>query len=271
MLPTLEEIASWTKEAGEILREGFGQKHEVTHKSAIDLVTEMDRRSEDFLLGKIRQNFSGHSILSEESGSFAGDEESQWYVDPLDGTINYSHDIPIYCVSVAYSYKGELTLAAISNPMVDEHFTAERGKGVWLNGKPIHVSQTEDLMNSLLVTGFPYDVQTTPRNNLDHFGYFTRRSQGVRRFGSAAIDLCYVAAGRFDGYWELGIKPWDIAAGILMVEEAGGKVSDLAGGRDYFKPPFALVAANPPMHAKLLSELVASDKLTLKGKQRNKK
>ena len=237
------------------MRKGFGHEHRVTHKSAIDLVTEMDHLAEEFLLGKIKGKFPGHSILSEESGSFAGDADHQWFVDPLDGTVNYAHSIPIFCVSVAYSDHGRLTLAAICAPMLGEVFTAESGRGAFLNGQPLHVSATTDLIHSLLVTGFPYDVQTSPRNNLDHFEHFTKRSQGVRRLGSAAIDLAYVAAGRFDGYWELGIKPWDIAAGVLLMEESGGIVTDLAGGRDYFAPPYALIASNPSLHPLILSRL----------------
>jgi len=255
MQPTLDEISNWSREAGEILRKGFGQVHRVTHKSAIDLVTEMDHQAEDFLLGKIKGKYPGHSILSEEIGSIAGDADHQWYVDPLDGTINYAHNIPIFCISIAYSDHGQITLAVINSPMLGEVFMAERGRGAYLNGQRLHVSATQDLIQSLLVTGFPYDVQTSSHNNLDHFEYFTKTSQGVRRFGSAAIDLAYVAAGRFEGYWELGIKPWDIAAGVLLVEEAGGIVTDLAGGKDYFTPPYALIAANPSLYPLILERL----------------
>ncbi len=255
MQPTLNEITNWSREAGEILKKGFGQEHRVTHKSTIDLVTEMDQLAEDFLLGKIKEKYPGHSILSEEIGLIAGDGDHQWYVDPLDGTVNYAHGIPIFCISIAYSDHGQLTRAVINSPMMGEVFTAERGSGAFLNGQRLHVSTTTDLIQSLLVTGFPYDVQTSKRNNLDHFEHFMKRSQGVRRFGSAAIDLAYVAAGRFEGYWELGIKPWDIAAGVLLVEEAGGIVTDLAGGKNYFTPPYALIAANPALHPLILERL----------------
>jgi myo-inositol-1(or 4)-monophosphatase len=255
MQPTIDEITNWSHEAGEILRKGFGQVHQVTHKSAIDLVTEMDKHAEDFLLGRIKKKFPDHSILSEEIGSIAGDADHQWYVDPLDGTINYAHGIPIFCISIAYSYKGQLTRAVINSPMMGEVFTVEREHGAFLNGQRLHVSTTTDVIQSLLVTGFPYDVQTSKRNNIDHFEHFTMRSQGVRRFGSAAIDLAYVAAGRFEGYWELGIKPWDIAAGVLLVEEAGGVVSDLEGGSNYFMPPYAIIAANPALHPIILKRV----------------
>ena len=255
MQPTLDEISSWSQEAGEILRKSFGHEHRVTHKSTIDLVTEMDHQAEEFLLGKIKEKFPGHGILSEEIGSVPGDPDHQWYVDPLDGTVNYAHGIPIFCISIAYSDHGQLAQAVINAPMLGEIFIAERGNGAYLNSQRLHVSTTKDLIQSLLVTGFPYDVQTSIHNNLNHFEHFTKRSQGVRRFGSAAIDLAYVAAGRFEGYWELGIKPWDIAAGVLLVEEAGGIVTDLAGGKDFFTPPYALIAANPFLHPLILSRL----------------
>jgi myo-inositol-1(or 4)-monophosphatase len=255
MQPDLKQITTWALGAGKILKDGFGLEHRVTHKSAIDLVTEMDHQSEEFLLGEIQANFPAHSILSEESGAHPGDADHQWYVDPLDGTINYAHAVPIFTVSIAYSEHGQLTFAVVYDPMLGEVFAAERGRGAFLNGQPMHVSLTSELIKSLLVTGFPYDVRTAAGNNLDHFAHFVKRTQGVRRLGSAALDLAYVAAGRFDGYWELGIKPWDIAAGALLVEQAGGTVTDLAGGKDYFTPPYALIAANPILHREILSQL----------------
>ncbi len=256
MNPSIEQITFWARHAGQILKEGFGKEHRISHKGLIDLVTEMDHRSEEYLLGEIRRAFPDHTINSEEAGHIAGQAESVWYIDPLDGTLNYSHGVPIYCVSMAYMQNEILQLGVIYDPMQDELFSAERGKGAYLNGTPIHVSEKKELIQSLLVTGFPYDIQTTSKNNLDNFNHFARRTQGVRRLGSAAIDLCYVAAGRFDGYWELGIKPWDIAAGLLIVQEAGGTVTDLAGGEDYFKPPHALIAATPAIHPLILEGLI---------------
>ncbi len=255
MNPNIEQITNWARSAGTILKERFGKEHQVDHKGLIDLVTEMDHRSEEYLLGEIRRQYPDHTIYSEEAGHLSGTSEATWYIDPLDGTLNYAHGLPIFCVSMAFMQAGSMRLAVIYDPMQDEMYTAERGQGAFLNGEPIHVSGVEQLIDSLLVTGFPYDIQTSSRNNLDHFSHFARLTQGVRRLGSAAIDLCYVAAGRFDGYWELGIKPWDIAAGLLIVQEAGGTVSDLKGGADYFKAPHALIAATPAIHPLILKGL----------------
>jgi myo-inositol-1(or 4)-monophosphatase len=255
MKPNIDQISGWARHAGQILKKGFGKEHQIGHKGLIDLVTEMDHRSEDYLLGEVSRAYPEHAIFSEEAGHVGGQSKAVWYIDPLDGTINYAHGLPIYCVSIALRQDDDMQLAVIYDPMQDELYTAERGKGAFLNGHPIHVSNTKELIKSLLVTGFPYDIQTTPRNNLDHYAYFAKRTQGVRRLGSAALDLCYVAAGRFDGYWELGIMPWDIAAGLLIVQEAGGTISDLKGGREYFQPPHALVAAAPAIHPLILEGL----------------
>lgn len=251
----LSFLTTIARRAGDILRQGFGKEHTVDFKSEIDLVTEMDRASEDYLLGEVRRADPLASIVSEESGTSTGSNGSCWYIDPLDGTINYAHSIPIFTVSIACQQQGELSLAVVYDPMRDELFSAERGKGAWLNGNPIHVSHTTELIRSLLVTGFPYDIRTNPVNNLDHFSWFAQRTRGVRRLGSAALDLAYVAAGRLDGYWELGIKPWDIAAGILLIREAGGVVTDMEGSTDYFRPPYSLITANPSLHSKILQGL----------------
>jgi myo-inositol-1(or 4)-monophosphatase len=257
MQPSLNDVKQWALHAGQMLKEGFGKPHQVHHKGVIDLVTEMDHLSEDYLIGQIRSQFPDHTIITEESGLLAGHADHCWYIDPLDGTVNYSHNIPIFTVSIAYTYKGELQLGVVYDPMVGECFTAERGRGAWLNDQRLHVSDKNDLINSLLVSGFPYDVQNAADNNLGHFSHFVLLTQGVRRLGSAALDLCYVAAGRFDGYWELGVKPWDIAAGVLMVEEAGGKATDINGEHNYFKHPYSLITANDVMHAKILEGLRA--------------
>lgn len=255
MSPTLLEIEDIARRAGEILRAGFEREHEVEHKGAIDLVTEVDHQSEAFLLAEIQRRFPGSSILSEEAGSLAGDEEHLWYVDPLDGTVNYAHGVPIFCVSIGYACRGVTTLGVVYDPLRDEAFTAERGRGAWLNGRPIRVSNACELKDSLLVTGFPYDTWNSPRNNLEFFGRFARLTQGVRRLGSAALDLCYIASGRFDGYWELSLNPWDLAAGGLIASEAGALVTDLTGGPDYLAPPCGILAAPPALHAKMLAVL----------------
>jgi myo-inositol-1(or 4)-monophosphatase len=252
--PTLAYIERLARQAGKILRAGYQQEHQVDYKSVIDPVTEIDRQSEDYLLGEIRKDFPDHHILAEESGGTRGIGH-QWYIDPLDGTVNYAHNIPIFSVSIAYASNGTLSLGAVYDPMRDEMFTAERGKGAFLNGSPLRVSTVSDLQKSLLVTGFPYDIHNPEINNLDNFAHFTRLSQGVRRLGSAALDLCYVAAGRFEGFWELAIKPWDVAAGGLICEEAGGRVTNVSGNVDYISPPHSIVATTPVIHTRILAEL----------------
>jgi len=251
MQPTLHDLETLARQAGRLLREGFGRHHHVAHKGVIDLVTEMDHRSEALLLEAIRRRFPTHRVLAEESGGLAGDDGDLWFVDPLDGTVNYAHGVPIFSVSIAYAHRGEVQLGVVYDPLRDECFAARRGGGAFLNGEPIQVSAVDDLDQSLLVTGFPYDIRTNPENNLDWFATFALRTQGVRRLGSAALDLCYVAAGRFDGYWEIRLKPWDVAAGGLIAAEAGARVTNLHGGADYLSPPQSILAANPALHAQM--------------------
>ena len=185
----------------------------------------------------------------------AGRLADQWYVDPLDGTVNYAHGIPVFSVSIAYAHDGVVTLGVVYDPMRDELFAAERGRGARLNGRSLHCSQVTDLQHSLLTTGFPYDAWSTPRNNLEYYGRFVKRTQGVRRMGSAALDLCYVGAGRLDGYWELSIEPWDVAAGGLVASEAGATVSNMAGRPDYLTPPCSILAAPPGLYQKMKAVL----------------
>ena len=252
MPPTLQALQRLARQAGDILRTGYEGQHQVDYKGVIDLVTEVDHQSEKFLLGEIQRLFPGHQIVSEEAGLLPGRDIDQWYVDPLDGTVNYAHGIPIFTVSIAYARAGVVKLGVVFDPMREELFSAERGLGAWCNGRRLQVSQVTELGRSLLVTGFPYDAWSTAQNNLEYFGRFTRMTQGVRRLGSAALDLCYVAAGRFDGYWELSLKPWDMAAGSLIAEEAGATVTDLEGQPLKFNSPCALLAAPPVLHEKIL-------------------
>lgn len=255
MQPTLSYVEDLARRAGAILREGYSKEHEVAYKGVIDLVTEVDHQSEAFLLGEVQRDFSSHHIFSEESGVIQGSNDHVWYIDPLDGTVNYAHQVPIFAVSIAYASNGTLTLGAVYDPMRDEMFLAERGKGAWLNGRPLKVSATAELQKSLLVTGFPYDAWNTEQDNFANFVKFAKLTQGVRRLGSAALDLCYVAAGRFDGFWELALKPWDVAAGGLVCEEAGARVTNVSGAADYISPPQSVVAATPGIHARMLAEL----------------
>ncbi len=255
MPPTLNDLITLASQAGLILRQSFGLRLQVDHKGVIDLVSEADRLSEKFLLDYIRSRFPGDRIVAEESGELAGTADRVWYIDPLDGTVNYVHGIPIYSVSIAYTEASRLRIGVVYDPSRDECFSAEFGLGAWLNGQPIHPSTTSDLDHALLVTGFPYDIRTNPDNNLDHYAHLALHSQGVRRLGSAALDLCDVACGRFDGFWELRLKAWDVAAGALVAQQAGAVVTNLSGGPDFMTPPQSVLAANPHLHPLLLREL----------------
>src|SRR5882724_11916970 len=217
------------QEAGKVLRSSFGRKIVISNKGEIDLVTEVDLAAEKVITDLILSHYPKHGILAEESGATETESEYRWIVDPLDGTTNYAHSLPIFCVSIALERAGEMIVGVIYDPMRDELFAAERGNGATLNGRTIRTSKTETLTNSLLVTGFPYDVHTNTVNNIDNFANFIKNAQAVRRLGSAAIDLCYVACGRFDGFWEMRLNAWDMAAGALIVEEAGGKVTAFNG------------------------------------------
>jgi myo-inositol-1(or 4)-monophosphatase len=255
--PTLELIETLARKAGEILREGQKNGFEVSYKGEIDLVTEIDRRSEDFLLAQIASLFPSHRVIAEESGETLGDCECVWFIDPIDGTVNYAHGVPFFAVSLAYQKQGQLVLGAVYDPMRDELFSAQRSRGAWLNGRPLQVSGQTRLAQSLLVTGFAYDIRTNPENNLDHYALFSMRSQGVRRMGSAALDLCYVAAGRFDGFWEIQIKSYDIAAGGLIAAEAGAVVTNIHGDADFLSAPISILAATPGIHAEMVRLLNA--------------
>jgi myo-inositol-1(or 4)-monophosphatase len=253
--PTLPDLEHMARQAGKILHDRYEKDNKVSYKGVIDLVTDVDHASEAYILGEIQSRFPTHRILSEEAGGLDGHDEHLWLIDPIDGTVNFAHGVPFFCVSIAYAHKGVVTLGAIYDPMRDEMFTGERGHGSHLNGRVLKVSTVNELVRSLMVTGFPYDLWTTDRNNLDFFGKFSRQAQGVRRLGSAALDLCYVGAGRIDGYWELSLKPWDLAAGSLIAEEAGARVTTLDGRTDYITPPCALVACAPGIYSSMMEVL----------------
>jgi myo-inositol-1(or 4)-monophosphatase len=255
MKPTLADLASLARSAGTILRDSFNKEHQISYKGAIDLVTEADHASEDFLLKEIGTRFPGGHISTEESGEIEGQNEDTWYIDPLDGTVSYAHHVPIFCVSICFAAGATPSLGAVYDPLRDELFTAERGKGAHLNGTRIHASRTIELQRSLLVTGFPYDVQTGERNNFDHFVRMTQLTQGVHCHGSAALDGCYVAAGRFDGYWELSLKPWDVAAAGLIAQEAGARVTAMDGSLDFISPPQSVIVSAPGIYDQMLDAL----------------
>jgi myo-inositol-1(or 4)-monophosphatase len=251
-LPVAVEAA---RSAGKLLREALGGARRIRYKgSPTNLVTEMDQRSEELIVGRLREAFPDHAVLAEESGARAGHSEYRWHVDPLDGTTNYAHGLPIYSVSIALERAGTVELGVAYDPSRDECFVAERGRGASLNGEPLRVSATEALGESLLVTGFPNDIRTARATNLPEYAALALRARAVRRLGSAVLDLCYVAAGRFDGYWEQTLGPWDMAAGGLMVLEAGGRVTDVHGGPWRLQGP-GVLATNGLVHAAVLDAL----------------
>ena len=238
------------KAAGEVLRNSFGQHQEVKCKGEVDLVTKADENAEQTIKEVLQENVPDYGMLAEESGSFEGEGDSRWIVDPLDGTTNYAHGLPVFCTSIALEKDSEVILGVVHDPMANETYTAERGSGATLNGEPIAVSNTDELIRALLATGFPYDREDMP-TALELFGQFAMRTQSMRSLGSAALDLCYVATGRLDGYYERGIKAWDIAAGVLILREAGGKVSDYRGD-DLDLERGEAVASNGPLHPDLV-------------------
>lgn len=252
MAPTLVFIKDLAKKAGKILEDYTTKELGVKHKSRTDLVTNADHASEEFIIEKIKNEFPDHAINAEESGVWEGTTTDQWFIDPLDGTLNYAHGVPIYSVSIGYAYKGDMTLGVIYDPTRDEMFCAERGKGATLNDVPIQVSRHSALIDCMLVTGFPSDMGLARDDNMANFFRFSQLTQSVRRLGSAALDIAYVAAGRMDGFWRNEVHPWDIAAGSLMVEEAGGVVTNIFGEADFMKKPLSIVAANPIIHTKML-------------------
>jgi myo-inositol-1(or 4)-monophosphatase len=239
-----------SREAGKILMGRFGKINHIMKKGKIDLVTEADLQSEKTILDLIGRHFPQDSIISEEAGEYGHLPERVWLVDPLDGTTNFTHHFPFFAVSIALEVEKELVLGVVFNPSMDEYFEAVTGRGATFNNNPIRVSQTERLGDALLATGFPYDVHERPDSVIKRFKRMIVGAQGIRRPGSAAIDLCYVAEGRFDGFWEEGLKPWDTAAGILIVREAGGRVSTFDGApcTPYSK---SIVASNPFIHEEM--------------------
>ena len=240
------------REAGALLMEHFQQNVKVEYKGEADLVTIADRKSEALIRERIRQEWPTHDVLGEEGGLQDTGSDYRWYVDPLDGTTNFAHGFPVFCVSMAVEHKGEMIAGVVFDPTRDELFAAEKGSGARLNDRPIHVSKTTNLAECLVATGFP-SHKRHKNPNIFFYHHITLRTHGVRRAGSAALDLCYVASGRFDAFWEFKLNPWDTAAGVLLVEEAGGKVTDFYGG------PFQLnsketLASNVLVHSALLHE-----------------
>ena len=263
-LTVAEEAA---RAAGAILRDNIHGKREITYKGDINLVTEMDRLSERTVVKTLLASFPGHGIMAEEETMIQNDSGYMWIIDPLDGTTNYAHGYPCFSVSIALEHEGEIVVGVVYDPMRDELFSALKGAGACLNNTTIHVSTVDTLIKSLLSTGFPYDRKVSEKNNLDYFHDLLMAAQEVRRDGSAALDLCYVASGRFDGFWELKLKPWDVAAGSLIVREAGGVISDFSGTRFSILDD-EILATNGRIHPHMLETLRKSVKKTSCGLHR---
>lgn len=253
MLATAIEAA---KEAGKFLKFSVGRVKNIETKQGEErnLVSEIDKGSEEKIIGIIKRKYPSHAILAEESGANDSRSDYKWVIDPLDGTTNFLHGLPVFCVTIGIEFKGEIVGGVVYDPNLDELFTAEKGSGAFLNGKRMKVTSASKLIDSLLVTGFPYDIAQNPDNAIAHFVNFVVEGQGIRRLGSAALDLSYVAAGRFDGFWEVNLNPWDMAAGVLFVREAGGKVTDFLGSESTIYKKQVL-ASNGVIHDAMLSVL----------------
>lgn len=249
-----EEVA---RAAGQFLKKNLNGAFAVAHKGEIDLVTEIDFEAERMIVSGLKSAFPDHAFLAEEMHADEAAGGCLWIIDPLDGTVNYYHGFPAFCVSVGLEIHGRVEWGIVYNPNLDEAFIARHDGGAFLNGAPIRVSTTAALGDSLLATGFSYDIRTSLQDNLDYFCAFAKRAQGIRRAGSAALDLCYVAAGRLDGFWEAKLNPWDCAPGYLMVREAGGKVTDYSGkyGSIYDRE---VIATNGRIHESMMTVLRAT-------------
>ena len=246
----LQAAVEIAQEAGKILIEEFSRPPDIRYKGdEADLVTQADKRSEQFIVSRLNEYFPGHAITAEEGTGQDTASEFRWHVDPLDGTTNFAHHYPCFCVSIALAERDTLLAAAIFNPYYNELYTAARGQGAAFNGKKIAVSKVATLSTSLLCTGFPVRHRRLSPN-LQYYGEFTQRTHGVRRDGSAALDLACVASGRFDGFWEFGLNKWDVAAGVLLIEEAGGKISDFEG-RPYQLGAPVILATNGLIHEEM--------------------
>jgi myo-inositol-1(or 4)-monophosphatase len=245
----LEAAVETAMEAGVILLAEFDRPPQISYKGEVDIVTQADRRSEEAIVGRLRTYFPKHAIMAEEGSGQEGDACHRWIVDPLDGTTNFAHGYPCFAVSIGFEEAGELLVGVIYQPVTKELFTTARGEGAYLNEKGIHVSSIDHLSTSLLATGFP-SIKRARNPNIHYYWDFTLRSHGVRRDGSAALDLASVACGRFDGFWEFGLHPWDTAAGVLLVREAGGMVTSFSG-QPYRPGDYETLASNGRIHGEL--------------------
>ncbi len=266
MSTILQEVEVIVRQAGALLMEGYGNVRHIQQKGVIDLVTEFDKRSEEVILSFLEKEFPDHAILAEESGHNKTVSEYQWVIDPLDGTTNFAHGIPIFSVSIGLLRDNSPVAGIVYDPFRNEMFSAELGHGAFLNHRPIHVSSRVDLGQAVISTGFPYDLRTNPRNNFPEFIQFQLRTQAVRHLGSAALDCTWTAMGRLDGYWEFGVKPWDVGAGALIVREAGGYVTSIDGNDDFLSADTILVSNNL-LHEQMLRVLKEGSEAPLPQQQ----
>ncbi len=251
----IKDIIQVSHEAGEIVREGFGKKFGIEYKTnEANLVTDIDKASEKHIKEFIQKKYPSHSILAEEGGQTNNEPEYLWVVDPIDGTTNFAHGLPIFSISIGVQKKGETIAGVVYDVMQDITYSAEAGSGAFADSQKIRVSNNDNLAHSVLVTGFPYNISENPDNALEKFTALTKASRGIRRLGSAAIDFCFVARGVFDGFWEVHLHPWDICAGMLIVEEAGGKVTGFQGEKiDIYSK--RILATNGHIHQRMMEFL----------------
>lgn len=255
----MEDVFYFGKElankASKVILKNLNKISKISYKSGeFDLVTNVDKEVEQLILKEINLKYPNHTIISEESGKLKKDQKYKWYIDPIDGTTNFAHGYPFFCISIGFSKNDELEFGIVQVPLLNEIFTARKNKGAKLNTKSIHVSKTKKINQSLLATGFPYDRKSSQINNLKNFCNLTLKTQGVRRAGAAAIDLCYVACGRLDGFWEIKLSPWDVAAGVLIIKEAGGKITNFKGNK-FNVNDRTIVATNGLIHKELIRHL----------------
>ena len=250
----IDTVICVAQRAGGMLRENLLQPYQISYKGVIDMVTEMDQASERLIMEALKKEFPEYGFLGEEGTHYDEASKGRWIVDPVDGTTNYTRGYPIFSVSIALEKSSQVVLGVVYNPVLNELFVAEKGRGATLNGQPIHVSQTTELGKSMLASGFPYDVWSSPVNNFREWSQFMRCTISVRCDGAASLDLCHVAMGRVDGYWELDLEPWDMAAGVLIVQEAGGIVTQVSG-QPFTLPGRNVLASNGQLHQAMLGVL----------------
>ncbi len=251
-----ETLIRAAKKAGERALEEFGKTQDIEFKGVIDIVTAMDKEAEAIVISEIKKDYPDHGIITEESDEQKTTSGCRWIIDPIDGTTNYAHGFPFFCTSIGFERDGVIEAGCVYLPYMNELFFAQKGKGAFLNDKPIKVSTIKEVDKSLLATGFPYDIRTSKNNNLDNFNRVVKTAQAIRRPGAAAIDLCYVAAGRLEGFWEVKLKSWDMAAGKIILEEAGGKLTGFDGEEFSIYKEYCL-ATNGFIHDELVEFLEA--------------